>query len=743
MNENDKHRDRVGLRGRPVALAAYGVVITLTGMVWLLAGNSAASAQQPVWVVNAIGDRSDTDPGDGVCRTSTGNCSLRAAIEEANANPGSDLIRFNIPGSGIKTITITDPLTLNDRSGGTTIDGYTQAGASPNTSAQKSNASIMIEITTTASPEAMFLVESAGNTLRGMAIHGNGPRIELRGEDADGNRIIGNFLGTDAGATKTSQAPESLRLIDAGVVMNLGPDKNVVGTSDRADRNVITGNVRYGIRINHGETSENIIENNIIGLTPDLSRNLPQGIGIDLQWWTWGNYVTGNLISGHRGQGVDLSHSTMNNVVVDNRIGTGGGGNGANATTANRWGISMKDNPINNHVSDNIIGNSTGDGIWHRHNYTGANTFVRNRIGVGANGAAIGNTGYGVMLRGHDDLYVDNIIANNEAGGVYITNDTPPPNQHTNYPPEKTIGNRILQSTFYSTVYPFIDIEAAGSNQNDAGDTDDGAHTLLNVPTFTGIGPGEVYGKACGGCTVEIYVSAVRADGGSLNPSTNKRGVGAAWIGRATANGNGRFSLASGDIRSGKNLMGLVVSANGDTSELSPRFEVPSQLEGSGRNAAPSLARVAAPVTPARPGAFTPETFACRKVGTSLTWTDGGAAEYYVFYTIDGTEYYVGPVRGMTTVAPGADSYRVEHWADGFASNAGCPGRGPDAFDCSYTAGVLWWTNVGAETYYAFATRNGIERYLGPIESTSVATPRADSFRVEYWQLGRRAETSC
>lgn len=725
--------------GFAISLGAF-VAVTIGSMAL---GVTAASAQQPVLVVNSTGDRGDSNPGDGVCLTSSGKCSLRAAIEEANARSGPDLIRFNIAGGGVKTITIGETLVLNDRSGGTSIDGYSQPGASANSSQTASNAAIAIEVTTTSSPDAMFLIESARNTIRGLSIYGNAPRIELRGEDADGNSIVGNFLGTNAAATATSQSPEALRYIDAGVVMNLGPDKNMIGTANRADRNVIAGNARYGIRINHGETSENIIENNIIGLSPDLSRNYPQGIGIDLQWWTWGNYVTGNLISGHRGQGVDLSHSTMNNVVVNNHIGTGAGGNGGDATTANRWGISMKDNPVNNHVADNIIGNSTSDGIWHRHNYTGANTFVRNRIGVGAGGAAIGNAGYGVMLRGHDDLYVDNIIANNDGGGVYITNDTPARNQHTNYPPEKTIGNRILQTTFYNTAFPFIDIEAAGSNSNDSGDSDDGAHTLLNVPVFTGIGPGEVYGQACVGCSVEIYVSGVKQSDGSLDLSTSRKGQGAAWIGTAKANGRGRFSLASADLRSGKNVMALAVSAAGNTSELSPRYAITDAMEGSGNNAARSEQRVAAPATPPRPGPFAPQSFSCRHNDGTLSWSNSGAAEYYVFYTIAGAEFYLGPKQGTTAAVPGANSYRVEHWESGFAANAGCPGGGPAAFDCSFTGGVLSWTNSGADTYYAFAILAGVETYLGPITGTGVSTPRADSFRVEYWMAGRQVETVC
>ncbi len=59
-------------------------------------------------IVNSTADRSDQNPGDGACDTGQtiqrGNnteaeCTLRAALEEANANTGPDQIQFDIPTS--------------------------------------------------------------------------------------------------------------------------------------------------------------------------------------------------------------------------------------------------------------------------------------------------------------------------------------------------------------------------------------------------------------------------------------------------------------------------------------------------------------------------------------------------------------------------------------------------------------------------------------------------------------------
>lgn len=51
-----------------------------------------AGVQAATFVVNSTGDTNDAKPGNGLCANSKGKCSLRAAIQEANARPGWDLI---------------------------------------------------------------------------------------------------------------------------------------------------------------------------------------------------------------------------------------------------------------------------------------------------------------------------------------------------------------------------------------------------------------------------------------------------------------------------------------------------------------------------------------------------------------------------------------------------------------------------------------------------------------------------
>src|SRR5688572_2291603 len=74
----------------------------------------------------------------------TGAGSLRQAILDANANSGLDTVAFNIPGSGVRTISPASPLpTITDPM---IIDGYTQPGATPNTQQQGNNAVLLLEL---------------------------------------------------------------------------------------------------------------------------------------------------------------------------------------------------------------------------------------------------------------------------------------------------------------------------------------------------------------------------------------------------------------------------------------------------------------------------------------------------------------------------------------------------------------------------------------------------------------------
>src|SRR5207244_2157054 len=68
-------------------------------------------------------------PGDGICRTASGVCTLRAAIQESNLAGTKDTIRFAI-GSGAKSIALT--AVLPDVLDPVVLDASTQPGFASN-----------------------------------------------------------------------------------------------------------------------------------------------------------------------------------------------------------------------------------------------------------------------------------------------------------------------------------------------------------------------------------------------------------------------------------------------------------------------------------------------------------------------------------------------------------------------------------------------------------------------------------
>jgi len=126
-------------------------------------------------------------------------CTLNRVGNYATMVGGTpDVINFNILGAGVKTIsvgsalpTLTKPMTIN---------GYSQPGASANSSQNGDNAVILIELDgTNAGGTANGLMVGAGaggTVIEGLAINRfNSVGILVSGVSAT---ITGNFIGTDA-----------------------------------------------------------------------------------------------------------------------------------------------------------------------------------------------------------------------------------------------------------------------------------------------------------------------------------------------------------------------------------------------------------------------------------------------------------------------------------------------------------------------------------------------------------------
>src|SRR5688572_19139454 len=72
--------------GAPMISSLRHLAAGATIAVALLAAPSARAAD---FTVNDMADAADSTPGDALCRTAAGRCTLRAAVQEANSNVSS------------------------------------------------------------------------------------------------------------------------------------------------------------------------------------------------------------------------------------------------------------------------------------------------------------------------------------------------------------------------------------------------------------------------------------------------------------------------------------------------------------------------------------------------------------------------------------------------------------------------------------------------------------------------------
>src|SRR5688572_3672492 len=132
-------RDGDGIHPRTSILCLALLIVAVLGT------GAPAEAAPRTFAVTTTVDRPDTLQGNGVCAISGGGCSLRAAIDESNANAGADTIELpagvyeleiptlneDVPGTG--DLDVTDAVTLNGMGAGVSVidGGFPLPGAGP------------------------------------------------------------------------------------------------------------------------------------------------------------------------------------------------------------------------------------------------------------------------------------------------------------------------------------------------------------------------------------------------------------------------------------------------------------------------------------------------------------------------------------------------------------------------------------------------------------------------------------
>ena len=359
--------------------------------------------------------------------------SLRQAILDANAAPGTDTIVFDIGEAGNDSLTIMPTSALPAITSPVIIDGSPPEGTFPRIELNGASAG--------AGVIGLLVVSGgSGSTIRGLAINRfSSAGIWLDG-NSSGNTITGNYIGTDPTGT--------LDLGNAGDgIVIAGSANNTIGGTTAALRNVISGNNGDGIEISNaagiGSATGNVVWGNYIGTNAAGTAALPNSVdGIRLAvnantntiGVTAGGLGAGNVISGNSSSGVEVFSST-NNLIQGNFIGTNAAGTAAipnasvgvyllNATNTTIGGTTAAArNIISGNTFHGIQLDGTTTGTLVRGNYIGLNAAGTASIGIQDVGVSINNQNPGPTTNntiGGTVAGARNVISGNEQDGVRI-----------------------------------------------------------------------------------------------------------------------------------------------------------------------------------------------------------------------------------------------------------------------------------------------------------------------------------
>jgi hypothetical protein len=374
------------------------------------------------------------------------NGSLRSAVNFANTNFGNDIVYFDIQNTA-KTILLSSQISVNQ---GTTIDGYTQAGATPATLTNPADLKVGIKKAGTFSGGgSAFRLLGDNARLKGLCINdfnnSSQSAISVSLPTAASIAFIqGNYIGTDI--TGNTAIPNFYGIVlenNTGTII-IGDPINFV---QPANRNIIAGNSEGGIYLNgciSCNSPTQIIRGNYIGTKADGLSTLANNVGISILG-TISNgtiEISNNTISGNTNDGIQLGAIKTGGITIkNNNIGVGKNGiaNIGNGTS----GISLSSGIINMSIGtmvgeENIIAyNNIGiNSLGNNNNFLMNNFFCNTSsiFGAGNNNrnSPVINIATTTTISGTCDgctsvaIYeMDNstcVPNNNPQGKIFITN---------------------------------------------------------------------------------------------------------------------------------------------------------------------------------------------------------------------------------------------------------------------------------------------------------------------------------
>ena len=342
-----------------------------------------------------------------------GNDSLRAAITSANQN-GSGLIEFDIgTGCGPHVITLNSELPALTK--GMIINGFTQAGASPNSLDIGDDAMLCVILEAGNSNVTHgFQVASNAGDAAAMSIKGLGfsgfstAAIDFQG--GSGHFVAGDHFGGSVGGHTLQPNGVDIRL-------GLAAHDATIGSDDRGDRNIIGGATGSGIVL-QGEASPPLL----LGSHDNQVLNNYIGVGWNnntLSYTDRGNGTRGISLSGHGNtlSGNLIGHNAQAGILVQ------GGGAVDNIIDGNSIGIDANDSnytPLGNGNAGIHFTGDVGDA-------PSANTVRNNTIWYNGEQGILASIGHGNTVRKNSvylngllgfDLAAVGVTVNDDDGGI-------------------------------------------------------------------------------------------------------------------------------------------------------------------------------------------------------------------------------------------------------------------------------------------------------------------------------------
>jgi CSLREA domain-containing protein len=445
---------------------------------------------------------------------------------------------------------------------------------------------------------------AANNTVGGAdanarnVISANGESgVFVHGAQAAGNRILGNYVGTDAtGGRALGNAIRGVSIV--------GAPNNTVGGPDAGARNVIAANGGAGVGVFDPAATGNTIAGNYVGTNAAGNADLGNGdFGVVIEDAP-ANRVGGlssaarNVISANHEAGVIITGAAATgNSIEGNYIGTDASGALA---LGNAAGVAI-DTASNNTVGGpdagarNVIAGNAGDGVVIGGG--GGNRVENNFIGKNATGAALPNALNGILIveSSHNRVGgvtpgVGNVIAHNGQGGVLVAPVFAP-----------SVGNAIQGNAIFANALPGIDLAANardpftdGATANDAGDGDAGTNGFQNFPVINSVtSTGAVSGSLDSLPTNTAYPVRVEFFASAACDASG-RGTGEVFLGFTTVAAPGNFTAAVTPAAGKPFVSATATDANGNTSEFSACRRInapPTVLAGAVGQPSGSMAR--------------------------------------------------------------------------------------------------------------------------------------------------------